>query len=44
MYSDGSVYDGSWIMGKRTGRGVQKWPDGRSYEGEWLDEKNHGEG
>jgi hypothetical protein len=34
-FTNGSIYNGEWIAGKRHGRGVLIWEDGSRYEGEW---------
>ena len=43
-YKDGSVYDGQWYAGQRSGRGLLLQADGNRYEGEWADDKKHGDG
>ena len=44
-YTDGAVYEGDFIDGKRTGKGVFIWAeDGQRYEGEFVDGKRHGYG
>mmetsp|Transcript_125001 Transcript_125001/g.216042 ORF Transcript_125001/g.216042 Transcript_125001/m.216042 type:complete len:223 (-) Transcript_125001:11-679(-) len=41
-FRSGAVYNGQWRGGKRSGFGVQKWPDGAIYEGEWEENKAEG--
>jgi len=38
------VYDGQWVNGMMSGKGVNTWPDGRSYVGEYLNDKKEGYG
>ena len=35
-------YEGDFVDGKRTGRGVKVWPNGDRCEGQWRDNKQHG--
>ena len=43
-FANGSVYEGEWRDGKRTGQGKSTWPDGDVYEGGFKDDKRHGQG
>lgn len=43
-WSDGSVYEGDWIDGKMTGKGIIIWPSGAKYEGEFSGSYLHGHG
>lgn len=43
-WSDGSVYEGDWIDGKMTGKGILIWPSGAKYEGEFSGNYLHGHG
>jgi hypothetical protein len=42
--SDGTVYKGEIVDGKRNGKGKLTWPSGAWYDGEWRDDKIHGKG
>lgn len=37
-------YDGNWLDGRRSGRGVMTWPDSEKYTGDWKDGRRHGQG
>jgi len=37
-------YEGEWLEGKRSGKGVLYYRSGDRYEGEWKDDKYHGKG
>jgi hypothetical protein len=37
-------YSGSWVNGKRTGKGIHTWPNGEKYEGDFVDGTFHGNG
>lgn len=37
-------YDGDWIDGKMSGRGVYHYADGSVYDGMWADGKMNGSG
>lgn len=43
-YTNGSVYDGQWVDGRKQGQGKQTQPDGSLYAGEWRDNQQHGKG
>jgi len=43
-YTNGDVYEGDFIQGKRHGKGKYTTPDGYSYEGEWINNQRHGKG
>ena len=43
-WTDGSIYNGEWLDGKRQGKIVTKWTDGVTYSGEWFGDKCHGIG
>jgi hypothetical protein len=36
-YSDGSVYEGEWILGQRHGKGKIIYSDGTVHKGEWSE-------
>lgn len=38
QYSDGSVYEGSWVDSKMHGKGVYAYPNHDRYEGEFADD------
>jgi hypothetical protein len=40
----GGSYEGGFVHGARSGRGVQVWPNGDRYEGEWQADRQHGRG
>ncbi len=40
----GGRYEGDYIDGKRTGRGIYTWADGRRYEGDFNNGNMHGRG
>lgn len=44
FYPDGSKYTGSWLGGKRHGKGKLKYSDGSVYTGEWYNDYRHGYG
>jgi len=37
-------YEGEWLDGKRSGKGILYYRSGDRYEGEWKDDKYHGKG
>lgn len=37
-------YEGTFVKGLPSGRGVYKWADGSFYDGEWKDGKKEGKG
>lgn len=39
-----SVYEGEFVRGEMTGRGLKRWSDGSNYAGSFLDGEMHGEG
>lgn len=44
-YTDGAVYEGDFVSGIRTGKGVFIWAeDGQRYEGDFVNGKRHGYG
>ena len=43
-YSNGNVYDGSWVLGAASGRGRKHWANGDVYEGSFDKGKKSGEG
>lgn len=46
-FADGNFvgkYEGSFVKGKRSGKGVATWTNGNRYEGDWLDDNMHGKG
>jgi hypothetical protein len=34
-WTDGSVYEGEYLAGKKHGRGLYSWNDGSKYNGDW---------
>ena len=42
--ADGTVYEGTYLAGRRVGRGIERCTDGSVYEGEWTHGKKEGEG
>ncbi|RNF11809.1 MORN Repeat Containing 1 protein [Trypanosoma conorhini] len=40
----GYTYEGDFVRGERSGKGVCIFLNGRRYEGEWLGDKMHGQG
>lgn len=38
------TYEGEFLNGEITGKGIRKWVDGRVYSGEWLNGEMHGTG
>lgn len=45
MYSDGAVYEGSWVNGCINGYGKLFYASNKiAYEGEWRNDKFHGRG
>eukprot|EP01097_Dermamoeba_algensis_P003952 TRINITY_DN2659_c0_g1_i1.p1 TRINITY_DN2659_c0_g1~~TRINITY_DN2659_c0_g1_i1.p1 ORF type:complete len:545 (+),score=97.83 TRINITY_DN2659_c0_g1_i1:237-1637(+) len=43
-WSNGDIFHGNWLNGKRSGKGVYVWADGDRYEGDFLDNKRTGKG
>lgn len=43
-YTDGSIYEGEVIEGKRDGTGTYTWNTGEFYDGKWTDNKMNGYG
>ena len=43
-WADGSVYEGDYDSGKKSGKGKFSWPDGSSYEGKVLQNLLDGDG
>mgnify|MGYP001229129110 CR=1 FL=1 len=41
---DGSIYDGTWKGGERSGTGVMHEADGSVYDGQWKADERHGTG
>jgi len=44
LYSDSSIYVGSFTDKLRNGQGKITYKSGATYEGEWLNDKRHGKG
>ena len=38
------MYEGDWVMDRKTGRGVMQYANGDCYSGGWVDDEKHGEG
>ena len=43
-YADGSVYEGTWVAGKREGKGRMTYADGGRYDGEFVADRREGKG
>ena len=43
-YTDGSIYEGEVIEGKRDGTGTYTWRTGEFYDGKWTDNNMNGYG
>jgi len=43
-WSNGEIYEGDWVYGKRTGKGKYTFANGNVYEGDFVDGKWHGKG
>lgn len=43
-FENGVIYFGEWISEKKSGKGVQVWPDLSKYEGLWNDNQANGYG
>jgi len=43
-YSNGNVYDGDWIDGRKSGQGSQTWENGDKYTGGWSNNREDGQG
>jgi hypothetical protein len=44
VYSNGDVYDGEWVNGKKQGTGTYTRADGSVYDGEYNRDRKHGKG
>eukprot|EP01124_Arcella_intermedia_P022700 TRINITY_DN3442_c0_g1_i3.p1 TRINITY_DN3442_c0_g1~~TRINITY_DN3442_c0_g1_i3.p1 ORF type:complete len:617 (+),score=145.03 TRINITY_DN3442_c0_g1_i3:671-2521(+) len=44
LFHDGTIYDGHWESGLRSGKGKCYYSDASVYEGDWLNDLPHGEG
>jgi len=42
--SNGEIYLGQWVNGKRTGKGYKTWQDGKEYIGSWVANRRSGHG
>ena len=42
--SQGVVYEGNWVDGRRDGEGVETKPDGETYSGHWSNNREDGKG
>lgn len=42
--TQGVVYEGNWVDGRREGHGVETKPDGERYEGAWANNRENGKG
>lgn len=42
--TQGVVYEGSWVDGRREGQGVEIKPDGERYQGNWANNRENGKG
>jgi hypothetical protein len=43
-WKDGTIYVGAFVQGKRTGKGIQRFPSGVRYQGDFLNGKYEGFG
>ena len=43
-YTNGNVYEGDWVDGRKNGQGTQTWSNGEKYEGGWSNNREHGQG
>lgn len=43
-YTNGNVYSGEWVDGRKNGQGKQTWANGDVYEGGWSNNREHGVG
>lgn len=43
-YTNGNVYQGEWVDGRKNGQGTQTWANGEKYVGGWSNNREHGEG
>lgn len=41
---DGSHYEGDFLHGEMTGKGVRQWEDGTVYRGDFVSGEKHGHG
>uniref|UniRef100_A0ACD5YIX1 Uncharacterized protein n=1 Tax=Avena sativa TaxID=4498 RepID=A0ACD5YIX1_AVESA len=44
LWTDGSMYEGTWRRGRAAGRGKFSWPSGATYEGDLAGGYMHGQG
>ena len=44
LYTNGDLYFGSLLNGKRNGKGNYIWANGDTYDGEWLNDQINGKG
>lgn len=44
VWRDGGRYEGDFVNGARTGKGISLWASGERYEGDFVNDKRHGEG
>ncbi|XP_066354271.1 phosphatidylinositol 4-phosphate 5-kinase 6-like [Miscanthus floridulus] len=44
LWTDGSIYDGSWRRGRASGHGKLSWASGATYEGDFHGGYMHGQG
>lgn len=42
--TQGVVYEGDWVDGRREGQGIETGLDGERYEGSWSGNREHGQG
>ncbi|CAF3703444.1 unnamed protein product [Rotaria socialis] len=43
-FSNGDIYEGQTMNGKKQGEGTYKWANGGEYTGEWNEDNFHGQG
>lgn len=43
-YTNGNVYEGEWVDGRKNGEGTQTWANGEKYSGGWSNNREHGKG
>ena len=41
-FPDGKCYKGSYVKGKKQGKGVKTWANGDTYKGDWVRGKQKG--
>ena len=44
QFSNGAIYQGQWLQGKKHGQGVESYPDGSEYTGKFANNEREGFG